>query len=1070
MLNTNRKPRSRLWAMKIGSFYSTIRWQWSVLAVLGILLVGCSFSESTPHVTDTPQPTQIVTPRTGSIRGMVWHDLCVNLEDVASPPPGCVASKVTDIYLANGILEPGEEGIEGVEISLGLGLCPSSGLAVATTESNGRYAFNGLAPGMYCVSANNLAYHQQSTLEAGVWTYPTGDDGEGEGSVTLVLGAEEIRDNVNFGWDYLVRPSPSTPEPTVEPWPTPTCTDEATFIKDVTIPDGTRLEAGESFSKTWRIRNSGSCTWSEGYSLIFISGYSLGGLTNVPLKGDVQSGDVVDLTVNLQSPVSNGSYKGFWMLRNSNGELFGVGDYANSPLWVMINVGPDPDPEITEWRGEYFDNRKLEGDPVLVRNDEEIDFNWSDGSPADEVPAENFSVRWTREFEFDEAIYRFFIRLDDGARLLVDDRLVIDEWKDGANRAVSVDLAMAKGEHDLKLEYYEHSGEARILLRWEKVKDPSYSEWRGEYWFSPDLDSEWSLVRNDQEINFDWGDGSPDMMIPRDDFSAYWRRWVEFEPGIYRFYARSDDGIRVYLDDSLFIDQWHDSSGTEVYTADLTLTGSNLLQVEYYEHKGDAKVELWWEMLSPLNDPPVAVDDAYTVNEDGTLQVTESGVLENDVDMDGDTLEAAIKDTTSNGNLMLNVDGSFIYQPNPDFNGVDTFTYKANDGSSDSNLATVTIIVNSVDDEPIAVDDSVTTEEDTPIDINILGNDMSLGDTPISVVVEELPTHGTAEVVESRIRYIPAADFNGQDNFIYKVTDADGDSSVAKVTVEVNSVNDQPVSVDDAFDMDEDGVLSVEAPGVLGNDSDQDGDQLTAMLETGAGDGSVTLNGDGSFTYTPNTAFTGVDSFSYKVSDGLVDSNVSVVTIAVNPQNIPPVAVDDTYSVDEDSVLEVAAPGVLGDDSDVDGDPLTALLENGPSNGSLSLDQDGSLTYTPDPDFNGTDSFTYQASDGEVTSSIATVTITVNPVNDEPEAVGDTAVVEGEDPVDISVLANDTGLGDQPVTITIESPPAGGIAEVIDNQIRYEPYDGYSGTDTFSYTVTDADGESSTTTVTVAVL
>ena len=973
MLNTNRKLRNRLWATRIGSIYRNIRWQWSVFAVLGVLLVACSFSESTPHVTDTPEPTQTVAPTIGSIRGMVWHDLCVNFEDVASPPPGCVVSTITDIYLANGILEPGEEGIKGVEVSLGNGLCPSSGLAVAMTESDGRYAFTGLAPGMYCVSANQSAYHQLSMLEAGAWTYPTGGEGEGVGSITIVLGAEEIRDNVNFGWDNLVRPYPSTPEPTIEPWPAQTCTDEAIFIKDVTISDGTRIEAGEIFDKTWRMRNSGSCTWSDGYSLIFISGYSLGGLTNVPLKGEVQPGSVVDLTVNLQSPANNGSYKGFWMLRNSNGELFGVGDNANSPFWVLIKVGPDPDPEITEWRGEYFDNRTLEGDPVLVRNDDEIDFNWSNGSPADEVPANNFSARWTREVKFDEAIYRFFIRLDDGARLLVDDQLVMDEWKDGANRVASVDLAMAKGEHDLKLEYYEHSGEARVLLRWEKLNDPSYSEWRGEYWFNPDLDSEWALVRNDQDINFDWGDGSPDMVIPRDDFSAYWRRWVEFEPGIYRFYARSDDGIRVYLDDGLFIDQWHDSSGTEVYTADLTLTGSHLLQVEYYEHKGDAKVEFWWEKLSPLNNPPVAVNDAYTMNEDSALQVTMPGVLGNDSDQDGDTLAAVLKNTTSSGSLTMNVDGSFIYQPNPDFNGVDTFTYKVNDGGSDSNLATVTITVNSVDDEPIAVDDSVTTQEDTPIDINILGNDMSLGDTPVSIVVEEPPAQGTAEVVENRIRYLPAAGFSGQDSFIYKVTDVDGDSTAAQVTVEVSPVNDQPVSVEDAYSIDEDGVLSVEAPGVLGNDSDQDGDQLTAMLEIGASDGSVMLNGDGSFT------------------------------------------------------------------------------------------------YTPDPNFNGTDNFTYKSSDGDVTSNIATVTITVNPVNDKPEAVGDTAAVEGDDPVDISVLANDTGLGDRPVTVTIESLPSGGTAEVIDNQIRYKPYDGSTGTDIFSYTVTDVDGESSTVTVTVTV-
>jgi VCBS repeat-containing protein len=369
---------------------------------------------------------------------------------------------------------------------------------------------------------------------------------------------------------------------------------------------------------------------------------------------------------------------------------------------------------------------------------------------------------------------------------------------------------------------------------------------------------------------------------------------LEFEPGKYRFYARSDDGIRVYLDGNRIINEWHQSGGTEVYTADRTLAGSYLLRVEYYEHEGSAKVEFWWEKVGSLNDPPAAVDDDYSVNEDGTLQVTAPGVLGNDFDADGDPLTAVLEKGVSSGILTLNADGSFIYEPYQDFNGTDSFTYKANDGSSDSNVATVTITVNSIDDEPIAVDDSVTTDEDVPVDIDVLGNDKGLTDTPIGLAVEIPPQHGTAEVIEGPIpsnitdmvsgayvRYTPAANFNGQDSFSYTVTDVDGDSSTATVWVTVNPVKYPLTAIGNEYDVEEDDVLIVEAPGVFRNDEDVDGNPLIAVLESGVSHGNLVLNEDGSFTYTPDPGFVGKVNFNYKASDGIEFSDVATVTIII---------------------------------------------------------------------------------------------------------------------------------------------------------------------------------------------
>jgi len=170
-----------------------------------------------------------------------------------------------------------------------------------------------------------------------------------------------------------------------------------------------------------------------------------------------------------------------------------------------------------------------------------------------------------------------------------------------------------------------------------------------------------------------------------------------------------------------------------------------------------------------------------------------------------------------------------------------------------------------------------------------------------------------------------------------------------------------------------------------------DGDPLTSVLVSGPAHGTLALNPDGSFTYTPAENFCGEDSFTYKAYDGSLYSNVATVRITVTCVNDAPVARDDTYTTNEDTPLVVPAPGVLGNDYDVDGDPLTAVLVSGPAHGTLALNPDGSFTYTPAENFCGEDSFTYKAYDGELYSNVATVRIMVICVNDAPVANDDEA-------------------------------------------------------------------------------
>jgi VCBS repeat-containing protein len=191
--------------------------------------------------------------------------------------------------------------------------------------------------------------------------------------------------------------------------------------------------------------------------------------------------------------------------------------------------------------------------------------------------------------------------------------------------------------------------------------------------------------------------------------------------------------------------------------------------------------------------------------------------------------------------------------------------------------------------------------------------------------------------------------------------------------------NNLPTANDDSFSAVENETLIVPAPGILDNDSDPDGNNLSAVLDSTTAHGSLVLVGDGSFTYSPNTDFVGNDTFTYRVFDGLGYSSTATVTISVNENaNSSPTAVDDSYVMQQDGTLVVSSPGLLVNDSDPDSDPLTAALQTGPLHGFVTVNADGSFTYTPDSGFTGSDAFTYVASDGLGGADTATVTITVN--------------------------------------------------------------------------------------------
>ncbi|MDQ4133624.1 MAG: cadherin-like domain-containing protein [Actinomycetota bacterium] len=279
-----------------------------------------------------------------------------------------------------------------------------------------------------------------------------------------------------------------------------------------------------------------------------------------------------------------------------------------------------------------------------------------------------------------------------------------------------------------------------------------------------------------------------------------------------------------------------------------------------------------------------------------------------------------------------------------------------------------------------------------------------------------------------------------------------------------------PVGNADIYTTNEDVPLVVGIPGVLANDTDPEGDALTAVKVTDPAKGTVALNANGSFTYTPNADFTGTDTFTYKASGGGSESAPATVTITVRPV---PDAVNDAYETNEDTVLNVTTPGVLSNDVHTEGG-LTAVKMSDPEHGEVTLNGDGSFSYTPDTNFSGSDTFTYKASAGATESAVKTVTITVKAVNDAPVAVNDTYATTTAVPLtrgpDTGVLDNDTDVDSTTLTATDASDPEHGTVIVgADGSFTYTPDLGFSGIDSFTYKASDGTAKSAAATVTITV-
>ncbi len=499
-------------------------------------------------------------------------------------------------------------------------------------------------------------------------------------------------------------------------------------------------------------------------------------------------------------------------------------------------------------------------------------------------------------------------------------------------------------------------------------------------------------------------------------------------------------------------------TGALTYTPNANFSGSDTISYTVSDGAGGTSTGTVTVTVSPVADSPVAADDVATFTEDTPFSSVVS-LIANDTDGDGDTLTAVAGTfaTAQGGSVTIAADGSYVYTPAANFNGADSFIYTVTDGVL-TDTGSVTLTVTAVNDVPVAGADTAATAEDTPVVIDVLANDSDADGDPLTVTAATAANGSvTIDPVTSALTYTPNLGFSGTDTISYTVSDGAGGTAAGTAIIVVSAGAAAPVAVDDAVSVTEDTPFT-SAVSLIANDSDANGDPLTAVAGTfaTAQGGSVTIAADGSYVYTPAANFSGTDSFIYTVTDGVL-TDTGTVTLTVTAVNDAPTAGADTASTAEDVPVVI---DVLANDSDADGDPLTVTAAAA-ANGVVTIDPvTGALTYTPNANFSGSDTISYTVSDGNGGTSTGTVAVLVSPVADAPVAVDDAVTVTEDTPFSsvVSLIANDTdGDGDALTAVagTFATAQGGSVTIAADGSYVYTPAANFSGTDSFTYTVTD---------------
>jgi len=484
-------------------------------------------------------------------------------------------------------------------------------------------------------------------------------------------------------------------------------------------------------------------------------------------------------------------------------------------------------------------------------------------------------------------------------------------------------------------------------------------------------------------------------------------------------------------------------NGTLLYRPEARYTGSDSFAFKVNDGTTDSAPAAI-SINVTKNQVPMAQPQVVTTAEDVPGRVTLGGS-----DPDGDTVVFSVVTGPTHGTLSGTAP-DLTYTPNRDFQGLDSFTFKVNDGAADSDPAIVSITITATNDPPIAANDHVTTSEDTPKAILLRGIDPDGNRLTYSILTE--PLHGNLSGTEPNVVYEPDQNFNGQDSFIFKISDGTTDSAPATISITVIEAADAPIANSQSVTVQEDKELPIVLTG-----SDPDGDPLTFAVLRNPSHGTLTGKAP-NVIYTPDPNFSWLDSFTFKVSDGTAESSAATVSISVTPANDPPIAHDDLLVTQEDTPATI---DVLANDIEVDNELLKITAAPKSAGGSIAVNSTGTLTYTPNENFYGKDIFTYIVTDGQGMTDTATVRVEVTAANDAPSITSKpviVAMVGVQYAYDVD--ARDPDRADK-LTYSLTSAPSGMTIEPASGMIRWIPTEGQKD-ETFAVAVkvTDSTGAS----------
>ena len=458
-------------------------------------------------------------------------------------------------------------------------------------------------------------------------------------------------------------------------------------------------------------------------------------------------------------------------------------------------------------------------------------------------------------------------------------------------------------------------------------------------------------------------------------------------------------------------------------------------------------------IVNPINDPPISENEGIETDEDTPVR---TGFSSSDVE--GDALTYVIVSQPSNGTITIDNSNSEpgLYTPNENFNGTDSFTYKANDGIEDGNTATATVEINSVNDAPIAEDGNVSTNEIKFEQLTFALQASDVDEDELSFRIVQNVSNGTTSIDGNQVTYVPNQDWHGSDGLTFVANDGVIDSNTATVVIGVTPVNDAPVVDDIAVETLEDTAVSFQF-----SFTEVDNDNLTFLLVSNPVNGTISIDG-AIATFTPNENWNGTDSFTYKANDGSLDSNIATVSITVESINDAPVSSDISTSTDEDIKLD----GITLSASDVDDDDLTFSIVQSSSNASISFVTSNVISYIPNTNFNGIDTFTFKANDGILDSTPSTITVSVNPVNDSPESKNIFTATDEDNSLTFSLDVSDVDLDNLNPSL---STPANGTLSINNLEATYSPNENWNGIETFTYFVNDGIANSNTSTIQIDI-